>query len=311
MRGITKCATMVAAGLFVASSIAQANLITFDPDGSSAVDSPVVIGGLDLAPGNGLFKPLTPTQASVGTTFQYFHHASVSSLMDPNGNPLNPVGLNQAGGYELTYVASTTMVVTSVVGNTVNYAVAPVQSANSFVEIWYDAARNANPLAGTGYNDGKRIYFAGPTNNRPSSGALSYQQGVTGGPVTTLFDQFVNDDYAGLTTVVLNGSNQQGAATIADDPAFFITQVTANDFVTSTTAPFNITNPSHLFTGASGGAVPAVVPNLGAVNGISGPDTQVMADALVVFVPEPTSLSAAGLLAVTLLGARRRDQAAR
>ena len=50
---------------------------------------------------------------------------------------------------------------------------APVQSANTFTEIYESSTVNADPLAGTGYNDGTLIFSGKPDPAQPSSSVES------------------------------------------------------------------------------------------------------------------------------------------
>jgi hypothetical protein len=286
---------------------ASAAFITFDPDGASLTNSAQTIGGLDWSVGNSLGKGMVAP--SVGSTFQLDYQATLAGVINTAGVTVAPTGLNSS--FEITGVMSATAIITAITsigGNTtVHYTLAPVQSANSFFEIWYDNTPDANNLAGTGFNDGARIYLGSPD---PSKTTVA---NYTNGGVTDLFDQFGADDYAGKTSVVGAGALSDQNTVLSRDASFFISPITSMAFNTSKVTPFDQVDPSHLFVGTAGGAAPSVVPNLGAVNGNgTGPNTndfQFQSDANVSFtVPEPTSVAVmfAGAALATISSRRRR-----
>jgi hypothetical protein len=91
------------------------------------------------------------------------------------------------------------------------------------------------------------------------------------------------------------------------DANFFLTALQSMLFNSSMNTPFRETDPSALFAGVAGGAPPAIVPNLGAINGATGPDFQFQADANSTFTPIPEPVAAAAaLLCLSGLVLRRR-----
>src|SRR5262249_11338344 len=112
--------------IILASSIGastRADLINFDPDGAGG-DPAFQIAGFDWSVGNSLAVGALPL-TTVGQTFQLYYQASLSGLIDADGNSFTPAGLNSA--YEITIVASVTEVVTGIAGATATFAVAPAQ----------------------------------------------------------------------------------------------------------------------------------------------------------------------------------------
>jgi len=283
---------------------ARADFIQFDPDGPGPNPSQT-IGGLDFAVGNALAQNgVTAIRSGPGSTFQLYYQATLAGVINTSGITITPPGLNGNAGapaFEITVVASATEVVTSVGTNTASFALAPVQSPTSFVELWFDSAVNANNLVGTGFNNGTRILLGSPSALFPSSGNFTLSTDASGGLVIQNFDQFGANNYPGITSVVGSGSALVGAGIASFNSAFFNTPVFAASFNTSNITPFLQTDPSAMFAGLPGGVPPAIVPMLGVVNGVVGPDFQFQADANMSFstVPEPTSIT---LLAIGLFG---------
>ncbi len=289
-------AAILVTGAFASSVDARA--FVFDSDGPGS-NPPINASGLDWSVGNTLATSRIP--ALVGATFQQYYQATLAGVIDNIGNTVQPAGLNST--YEVTAVARVTHVVTSVsaAGGNTTVTSQIVQATNSFFEIWSDSTRDASNLAGTGFNDGTRILLGGPNQDLPNF--TSY---VTT-PFVEAFDQFGADNYPNTNSILGTGAMTYEGLVSSSDPAFFLGDVTSFSFNTSQVTPFKQTDPSQLFAGLPGGVPPAVVPNIGAINGATGPDFQFQADANSAFVvvPEPASFAGA-LLASTALFARRR-----
>jgi hypothetical protein len=296
--GIAALAVGVMAGHISAASI------TFDPDGAAPANPPQTINGLDWAVGNTLATGINPL--TVGATFQQYYQATLAGVINPQGFTVAPTGLNS--NFEITAVMSATQLVTSVStlgGSTsVTYQLAPVQSANSFFEIWYDPGRDANNLTGTGFNNGTRIYVGGPNPAKVSLGNYAASTAIE------LFDQFGADNYGGKQSVVGTGGLTDDNTVAARDASFFITDIASMAFNTSKVTPFKEVDPSQLFAGVAGGAPPAIVPIIGNPVGFSSdaPDIQFQSDANVTFtpVPEPGGMLLATGWALTAAAMRRR-----
>jgi hypothetical protein len=294
----------LAAILLSAPVCVSGAVITFDPDGGAGGNTPSLVGSFDLAPGNSLYQGFLPSPA-VGNTFQMYHQSPLAALNDANGDPFVPLGLNSA--FEITAVGSATMVITGTAGNSVQFQRAPVQAANSFVELWYDATPDANSLTGTGYNDGTRIYLGTPSGTANGFGGLTVAQSPAGGPSIVPFDQFGVDNYPGLNTIVAAGFASHRSDTQSSDPTFFVTPVINVELATGIDTPFDLTNPSALFAGLPGGVAPGVVPNIGTVNGLNGTDLQTQGDAGLSFeIPEPAFAGAFMLAGLFSARVRRR-----
>jgi hypothetical protein len=302
-RGVAQKLGLPAALVLWMAPRAAAGLFTFDPDGAAPTNPASLIGAMDWSPGNSLAVNSVPP--AVGNTFQQHQHASLSALINSSGNPFTPAGLNSV--FEITVTASSTQVYTAVSATSFSHRLAPVQSTNSFFEIWFDTTPDANPLAGTGYNDGTRIFLGTPNAVAPSAGGYTYVQGAAGGPVIETFDQFGANDYPAKTSVVGAGGITFDGTVNSFNATFFIDPVISLAFNTSLVTPFEETNPSALFAALAGGVAPAVVPN-NTANGLQPTDFQFQADANNTFtIPEPTLSTLTGFgIALTFACRRTR-----
>lgn len=285
-------AAVAAVGL--ATSAQGSNVINFDPDGGGP-DGTVKVITFDYNVSDSL------NLGFIGQTngWDLLFHASLNSLNDENGKILG-IGLN-TGAYEITTVLRVGVVQTVPTPN-LEFKKAKVQTVN-FLEFWYDATPDANNLAGTGFNDGTRILSA--TISR-LQGNFDLDLDGSGNPVTTTFDKFGTDNY-GIQSVTGQGAVTLNASVNFVDTSFFpdglnkIKVVIAN---ASDILPFNQVNPSAQFASLpnAGGFVNA---NMGAINGISGPDVQVQSDANAAFTIPLPSAAWAGMALLGLLGAAR------
>lgn len=277
--------------------------VPFDPDGPGPAPT-VALGTIDLAPGNALAQgavPLAPTGLS---PFTQLYQAKVSSLRDINNNVIPVAGLGTT--FEITAVAGISSLGAQL-GPVIIFNQAPAAQLN-FLEFWVSGV-NSSDLAGTGFNDGTKILSA-------VIDTLTGSFLVTGGP--TLLDQSPNGNQWGpQQTVVGTGSLAMTAGVTSADPAYFKTApaTVAVVFANSNeNLPFQQTDPSHLFVTGPNGAPPTYAPVLGPVNGISGPDIILQADAnasfSVVGVPLPSSVAAGlvGLGSLIVGGVYRRSR---
>jgi hypothetical protein len=303
-----------AAGTFVSS--AGAAFITFNADGTAATQLNN-IGTFNYSAGNAVAASALPL--TVGSTFQLYFQARLSSVQNDLNQTLVPNGLNTA--YEVTVVGSLTEVVTSVSGGppaSATFALAAAQAPNSFIELWQHAGLTSNPLAGTGFNTGTLILSASPNAAIPNSGNFSFASPQPG--VLPPFDSFGTDNYPGVTSVVGSGSANITASTTLINPAYFpgANFNTVNFSPIGNATPFTLVDPSHLFAALANGVAPAFVPNIGTVNGApaaggGGPDFQFQAITQNGFgtVPEPASISLLGMggIGLLVLGLRKRNRA--
>lgn len=282
-------------GIFAASPIASAAIVTVDPDGGAAANAAVSVGSIDFLPGNALNKNALISPLLFGNMYQ----ARVGSLLDANGGVIQIVGLNDATSaskFELTIVAQFDLQASYFYDQfnnlTTTTTLAPQQTTNYF-QVYYDSKMNANDLTGVGFNDGTLImsgyakFFGG-----------SFVEFAMFPP--TNLDQFGSNDWAGTLSNTGVGGSSVNAAVTYINPAFFQSGILEMNFSTTNSEPYNQINPSQTFING----VPA---NIGAVNGKTGPDIIVQGDAVASFVvPEPGAFLVLGLSSLGLFIRRRK-----
>jgi hypothetical protein len=324
-------AAIAALGIWgLATPAHAADVITFNPDGTGPV-GPAGVLTFDEDPGNALLVgvlPITPF-----TPFPVLYQAEITGLKSPDPmDPSTDIGIFNYGSAgnvfgELSIVARFFEIVTNVTFDannnaTVTLATAPSQ-AGSFFQIYYDSTHgpngDASNLLGTGFNNGILIYtgtvIAGGQVGSFSNDAVTNP--AVGGTPTAL-DVKDTDNYPGLTTVSGAGGTDLSVLTTSFDPNFFVTNITGAifGFNTSVKLPFGQTNPSAvMFDGTAAAGTPGtagVGGTIGPVNGFSGPNQLLQADANSSFslaaVPEPGTISMAltGVGLTSLAALRRR-----
>lgn len=303
--------------LAAAGSSALADSIVFDPDNGG--NSPrISLNTFQYGAGNSLAMGAIPF--TDGDTFQFLFHAQLNSVVTDTAVQITPNGLNAPGfeegaaPFEITVVGSVTEEMTNVNEGPpmrATFKLASVQSTASFVEIYFDATPDANPLLGMGYNDGILILRGIPTPATPNVGTFSLTNPQPN-PLPS-FDSFGNNDYAtagaggaNISSVTGVGATKLDVTITYVDATFFVEpafgdsgrRVRVGDvmsFDSSQAAPFDKIEPSRRFaiapnTGTGSGPTPTYTPAVGAVNGTSGPDfqTQTLAASSVSGSPAPT-----------------------
>jgi hypothetical protein len=270
--------------------MAQAGCITFN----DTILGNIEVATFDWKVGNALSKG--GVLSGTGTA-QLYYQASLLGFLDANGDEITGTGLNT--DYELTVVASFEQDIMTM-GNISTFSLG---SNGGFFEVWRDSLTDmanlkADDLAGTGFRDGMKIL----------EGDIIVADGVfffTGG--TAQYDQFNNDDYAGKQTLTgTGGTSFTGQRTASDDSfidgcdQFFIDLLVGN---ASQITPFNQADPSMLFLDG------AVTPDLGTINGQSGPDFQFQADgnnSFTTAIPVPGAVWMLGSGILGLVALRRK-----
>lgn len=300
-------------GLSGLSAPAQADLL-FDIDGPGGTFAPRELTALDVFPGNFLAQGAVPV--AVDDTFTGLFQGEYSLAVFTDGAQPLPVG--SAGPFELTANLTLNEQVESVTNpddDPFNETVSFNHLGGTF-QIFFDdlsdPALNADGITGNtgnGYTNGIQI-LAGTVQAQDLGASFT----VTDETIVANLDQF-----AGTPTTP--GQTVQGSGTaeirldigVTDvNPAFFTDMPPDFSLIfTNLSLPFNAVNPELSVLGQ--------VPNVGAVNGLNGPDFLFQADANQNFtttttpdVPEPASLALVGLglgLLGIVGGVRRRENA--
>lgn len=316
--------SLIAAALIAAASATQAAPLLFDADGTGG-ESAFAVDQLDWLPSAVLAQNGNQAIANFlnGTGSTEF---TVLSQFRLGSGLLDGIQVFSTSGkaYEITAVIGFTEEVTGAVAPGTNF-LAPnggaafryVDDGNSFVEIYFHEAKNADQLLGTGFNDGQLIFKSSVSTNAGSYTNSSLTPGLLdlagennwNGqltlPGTGITENFVIDV---LAPSVMNTDFFKNAPLLQ----FLVTNVSLNN-------PFVTTNPSYQFVDKDGNAVvvtsdAGVTSTLGPVNGAlncgaqgcvaSGPDFIFSTDfnsSVTGTVPEPGALALTGL-ALGLLG---------
>ena len=286
-------------GAFVPANAAEP--FKFNLNGTGATGAITIIS-FDWTVGNGLAKGGNPPGGPItGTKLDILSHARLAGVLDL-GNVLHKPPADK----EFTYVTGFGESVVNCIGSPCTTSVFAIDldpTKPNFFEIWVSTPTpNSSDLAGTGFQDSKRILFGVLTD----SAGIFTQSGCPNGGAVTAFDGFVDpasNDYPSITTICGSGATFTAANIISVDPDYFPGFTPAqianlkSFFNTSVITPFLQADPSAKFVpgdaGANGLSAPPValyvVPSLGSVNGFNSGSTildfQFQADANQSFEP--------------------------
>jgi len=327
-RGAAMLAALVGA---MASPARAGSTLVFDPNGALAGGpGPVNVVTFDEDPGNALIvNAVVGGAPNVGVPLDVFYQATITTLTDANSVPT--VNYGAAGNVTgtLTITAHFREVITSVTptgggGATITLSGAGVAQPVNEVNIYFTPTNNAaNNLLGTGFV-GPTLVYQG-TANPDASGSFS-----TPNLGTQALDQFAVNNYPGLLSIpgdalTASGGTALSVTTTFANPSFFISPSLVGNlglfFNTSITLPFHQVDPASMtYNGIPAAGTPGtagVGGTIGPVNGLSGPNELLQADANSSFepvgvgvVPEPgtvyTALTGIGLASLAGLRAQRR-----
>jgi hypothetical protein len=261
--------------------------LSFDPDGALPGSGTLQVDSFDFLPSsilseNGLsaiqnylddfFDDGTVNKSTVAgiadpvgyLQFRSLSHADVGTVLLDGGGSYTP----NAEGFEITAVLGVLQEVSNVVpinaGALVTTEVIP--DASNFFEFYFDVANNADPLAGTGYNDGSMIFSATVNGDgsllEPETSFLS-----NGPPSVADLDQNGADDYPNVDSVSGLGSGALRGIDVATvDSDFFKDppeRILSQSFQSDLKLQYTTTDPSNAFVFAAGGAAPSTTNSNG------------------------------------------------
>ena len=297
-------------------SSARADLIGFNPTGGATIDGnnpgTFQISSLNFGSGNAVAVNAIPNGTLVpGATFQLFYQTQLVALNTPNGTIL-PAGLGSA--YQITEVASITETVQSVNSSngTALFTQAPVQAPGSGVNIYFNPAVVANNDTGQGFNAGTVILTKNVTTSQANYTDTTISSGAPRQPLNPL-----GTGYAGVTTDQGTGSSVFNLGVVGGyNPNFFATPgLVTSAFSANQRNNFADIAASVAFNDPAlpPGSPPSIIPNVGAINTVTGPDDlfQISGATESFAIPEPASFvmaaTALGIVPMTIWLRRRRQ----
>lgn len=267
---ISKILFLIVSAIFMGGSYYQSYAATSEITFIDTKQGSIKVATFDWIPGNGFSKNGVPLPIAPETKeIDYFFQASLGSFIDKTNSLITNTGLND--DYEITVVVgisqlgSMTAPFSPDPPNSSTFSIDPEGTVN-YVEIYYDPLKDADPLTGTGYNNGIKLMSGTISSLTGSFNVYDF--------ITKALDLYGPDqNYPGLLTVEGNGASA-GVIDISvgtinhdffpDDP-----EKLTMFFNTSNVTPFIQQNPSAGQIWTNGGIIVPVFGEDGAfkVNG--------------------------------------------
>ena len=213
--------------------------IIIDPDGTSGSAAPISnVVGFDWAPTSVYMDNGNTARMNGSGAVTTQLHASLASFQQAGSQSTPP----PTG--EFTMVMSFRQNVLSAQSNTTSLIVDT--TGPSFFEMYFDATADADPAAGTGYNDGTLIL-----SGLVLSGTSLFVNDTT---AVTLDQSGINDYPAVETLSLLNGNVSVAVNETQTNLDFFNKRLSQIDVTQTLQLPFATINPSAAFVTTQGGA---------------------------------------------------------
>ena len=247
MRGAI--AAVLLSGLAIGTANGQSpSRIQFDPDGPGP-DPLVHVFAFDWAPGNALADETKNTAKKVTEPidridFQILYQTRLARLLDESGAEIKGTGLGSS--YEITIVSGFNERGFREVDDdeirVSHTSHGPLRL--NYTEIYFDSSPDADPGAGTGFNDGILIYKG----DALASGVFVFPRNEKSGmPDVVPMDSYGRDDNPGLGTAIGSGRGDLESKANYVNGAFFVSKIGGMYLRSRLSTPFTRTEPSKSF----------------------------------------------------------------